>query len=63
MRVVYKDHKSWLHELFEKDDSCKIHEINLQNLVVGIFKVKINLASEIKNDVFEIVKCPCSLRN
>ena len=54
LRVVYKDHNSSFDELLEKDNSCKIHDRNLQKLVTEIFKVKMNLAPEIMKEVFEI---------
>ena len=33
LRVIYKDHNSSFDELYEKDNSCKIHDSNLQKLV------------------------------
>ena len=63
LRIVYKDQKSSLDELLKKDDSCKIHDRNLQKLVSEIFKVKMNLAPEIMKEVFEIVEVLYALRN
>ena len=63
LRVVYKDHNSSFDELLEKDNSCKIHDRNLQKLVTEIFKVKMNLAPEIMKKVFEIVEGLYALRN
>ena len=63
LKIVYKDHKSSLDELLKKDDSCKIHDRNLQKLVSEIFKVKMNLAPEIMKEVFEIVEVLYALRN
>ena len=60
--VVYKDYSTSLDELLEKDNSCKIHDRNLQKLVTEIFKVKMNLAPEIIKEVFEIVEYPYALR-
>ena len=57
-RVVCKNHKFSFKKLIEKDDSCKIHESNLQKLVTAIFKVKMNLPPEIIKDSFELVECP-----
>ena len=62
LRVVYKDHNSSFDELLEIDNSCKIHDRNLQKLVTDIFEVKMNLAREIMKEVFEIVECPYALR-
>ena len=63
LRVVYKDHNFSFGELLEKDNTCKIHDRNLQKLVTEIFKVKINLAPEIRKEVFEIVEGPYAPRN
>ena len=63
LRVVNKDHNSSFNEILGKDNPCKIHDRNLQKLVTEIFKVKMNLASEIMKEIFEIVESPCTLRN
>ena len=63
LRVVYKDHSSSFDELLEKDSSCKIHERNLQKVVIEIYKMKMNLAPEIIREVFEIVERPYAFRN
>ena len=63
LRVVYKDHNSSFDEIFEKDNSCKIHDRNLQKLVREIFKAKMNFALVIMKEVFEIVEGPYTLRN
>ena len=64
LRVVYKDYNSSFDELLEKDNSCNIHDRNLQKLVTEISKVKMNLAPEIMKEVFEIVEgSPNALRN
>ena len=63
LRVVYKDHSSSVDELLEKDNSCKIHERNLQKVVIEIYKMKMNLAPEIIREVFEIVERPYAFRN
>ena len=63
LRVVYKDHSSSFDELFEKDNSCKIYDRNLQKPVTETFKVKMNLAPEIMKEVFEIVEGFYALRN
>ena len=38
-------------ELLEKKNSFKIYDRNLQGLLIEIFKVKMNHASEIMNEV------------
>ena len=40
----------------------KIHDRNLQKILNKIFKVKMKLAPEIMNEVFDIIECPY-LRN
>ena len=63
LRVVYKDYNSSFDELLEKDNSCNIHDRNLQKLVTEISKVKMNLAPEIMKEVFEIVEGAYPLKN
>ena len=63
LRVVYKDHSSSFDELFEKDNSFKIHDKNLQKLIKVKMKVKMNLAIKKLKEVFEIVEFACALRN
>ena len=63
MRVVYKDHSFPFDELLEKDSSCKILYRNLQKLVTEIFKVDMNLTSEIMKEAFETAECPYALTN
>ena len=62
LRVVYRDYNSLFDELLEKDNSYKIHDRNLEKLVAGIFKVKMNLNPEIVKEVLEIVEGLSALR-
>ena len=55
-RVVCKVHSSPFDEFLAKDNSCKIYDRSLQKLVTEIFKIKMNLAPEIIEAVFEIVE-------
>ena len=57
-RVVYKYHNSLFDKFLEKDNTCKIRDRNLQKLVTGIFKAKMNLVP-----VIEIVQGLYALRN
>ena len=50
-------------ELLEKDGTFKIHDRNLQKLLVETFKVKIELAPEIMNEGFDIIECSYPLGN
>ena len=61
LRTVYQDHISTFDELFAKDGSFKIHDSNLQRLLIEIFKM--TFASEIMNEVFDIIDFPYPLRN
>ena len=63
LRVVCEDHNSSFGKLLEKDNFCQIHERNLQKLATEIFKVKMNLASEIMKELFEIVEGSYAFRN
>ena len=63
LRILYQDHNSTFEELLAKDGSFKIHDRNLQILLIEIFKVKMKLAPEIMNEVFDIIESPYPLRN
>ena len=63
LRIAYQDHNSTFNELLAKDGSFKIHDRNLQKLLIEIFKVKMKLAPEIMNEVFDFTECRYPLRN
>ena len=63
LRIAYQDHSSTFNELLAKDGSFKIHDRNLQKLLIEIFKVKMKLAPEIMNEVFDFIECRYPLRN
>ena len=63
LRIAYQDHHSTFNELLAKDDSFKIHDHNLQKLLIEIFKVKMKFAPEIMNEVFDFIECRYPLRN
>ena len=63
LRIAYQDHNSTFNEILAKDGSFKIHDRNLQKLLIEIFKVKMKLAPEIMNKVFDFVECRYLLRN
>ena len=63
LRIAYQDHNSTFNEILAKDGSFKIHDRNLQKLLIEIFKVKIKLAPEIMNEVFDFIECRHPLRN
>ena len=47
LRIVYQEHNSTFDELLAAEGSFKIHDLNLQKLLIEIFKVKMKLAPEI----------------
>ena len=51
------------YERLAKDGSFKIHDRNLQRLLIEIFKVKMKLALEIMNEAFDSIESPYPLRN
>ena len=55
LRIVYENHNSRFDELLAKGGSFKIHDRNLQKLLIEIFEVKMKLTSEIMNEVFDII--------
>ena len=63
LRIAYQDHNSTFNELFAKDGSFRIHDRNLQKLLIEIFKVKMKLAPKIMNEVFDFIECQYPLRN
>ena len=60
--IAYQDHKSTFNKLLARENSFKIHDGNLQKLLAEIFKVKMKLAPEIMNEVFESIESPYPLR-
>ena len=52
------------NELLANDGSFKIHDRNLQKLLIEIFKVKMKLAPEVMNEVFfNFIECQYPFRN
>ena len=56
LRIVYDDYSSTFEDLFNKDNSVTIHQRNLQQLAIEIFKVKIGIAQIIMNELFTFVE-------
>ena len=63
IRLAYKDYTSFFDELLFKDNSFRIHQRNLQNLEIEIFKVKLGIAPDIMKKAFPIIENPYDLRN
>ena len=57
LRIAYQDNNSMFNELLAKDGSFRIHDHNLQKLLIEIFKVKMKLAPKIMNEIFDIIEC------
>ena len=57
LRIAYQDNNSMFNELRAKDGSFRIHDHNLQKLLIEICKVKMKLAPKIMNEIFDIIEC------
>ena len=55
-RIVYDDYSSTFEDFLNKDKSVTIHQRNLQQLAIEIFKVKIGIAPIIMNEIFTFVE-------
>ena len=53
-RTVYYDYNSSSYELLDKNDTFKIHQENVQNLGIEIYKYLLGLSPAILNDVFKV---------
>ena len=58
LRIVFKDTVSTFSELLEKNGSFKIHERNVQNLAIELYKVWHGLSPKIMNLIFPITMTP-----
>ena len=56
LRIVYNDYSSTFEDLLNKDKSVTIHQHNLQQLAIEIFKVKIGIALKIMIEIFTFVE-------
>ena len=63
IRIAYQGHNSTFNQLLAKDASFRIHDRNLQKLLIEIFKVKMKLAPGMINEIFDFIKWRYSLRN
>jgi len=53
LRIVYNDRKSTFEDLLIKDNSVTVHFQNIRAMMVEMFKIKLGVAPELMNDVFE----------
>ena len=56
LHIVDNDYSSSFEDLLNKDKSVTIHQRNLQQLAIEIFKVKRGIAPIIMNEIFTFVK-------
>ena len=52
LRIAYCDEKSTFNELLTKDNSLTIHERNIKNLAIEMFKIKNNLSPSFLKEIF-----------
>ena len=63
LRITHGDRSSSFEDLLKKDNSVSIHHRNIQALATEMFKVKNNIAPEIKKELFAPKVSPNVLRN
>ena len=54
LRTVYSDYDSSFYKLLDKDDTFKIHQTNVQNLAIAIYKYLHGLSPAIVSEVFKV---------
>ena len=54
LRTVYSDYNSSFYELLDKDDTFTIHQKNVQNLAIEIYKYLHGLSPAILSKVFKV---------
>ena len=56
LRIAYDDYSSSFEDFLNKHKSVTIHQRNLQQLAIEIFKVKIGIVPIIMNEIFTFRK-------
>ena len=56
LRIVYCDYSSTFEDFFNNNKSVTIHQCNLQQLAIEVFKVKIGIVPLIMNELFIFAK-------
>ena len=56
LRIVHDDYNCSFVDLLNKDKSVTIHQRNLQQLAIEVFKVKIRITPIIMNEIFTLVE-------
>ena len=63
MRLIYNDHISSFKELSSKDGAFTIHEQNIQNLALEMFKALNDLSTPDFSNLFQLNESLYSLRS
>ena len=63
LRIVCNDHQCTFEELLERDNSFTIHERNLQNLDIEMFKVNNGLSVQLVSENFHFAENHYNLRH
>ena len=63
LRLIYNDHISSLKELLSKDGIFTIHEQNIQNLAIEMFKALNDLSTSDFSELFQLNELLYSLRS
>ena len=56
LRLIYNDYISSFEELLLKDDTFTIHEQNIQNLAIKMFKTLNDLSTPDFSELFQLYK-------
>ena len=62
LRIIYNDHISSFKELLSKDGSLTMHEQNIQNLAIEIFKALNDLSAPDFSELFQLNESLHSLK-
>ena len=63
MRLIYNDHISTFKELLSKDGTFTIHEQNIQNLALEMFKALNDLSAPDFSELFQLNESLYGLRS
>ena len=63
LRLIYNDHISSFKELLSKDGTFTIHEQNIQNLAIKMFKALNDLSTPDFSELFQLNESLYSLRS
>ena len=63
LRIVYNDQQRTFEELLERDNSCMIHERNLQKLAIEMFKVNNELSVQLVSEKFHFAENHYKIRH